>query len=1190
MKVDPRFLKEEGLEVFTGNELIVKGLLETEGGSHLWTGYPGSPIAGFFDCIENISELPKKYGIRAFIANNEALAAAAVNGSQMAGFRAIVAMKSVGVHVASDALAIGNLAGAHPEGGVLVVLGDDPWNDSTQVPADSRYICKHMHMPVLEPSTLQELKDWVDLGFKLSRESELYLGYLVTTNLADGGGSVHTHRNHFPRQNTHNQIELDTSKVDFEKNVLLPPRTSVREKNLPERYERLWESARKYKIDRLEHPQKAPLAFIVSAVAYSYLRQALGELGLDGRFPILKLGITYPIDPSNLRELAGHASTFVVIEERRAFLEEQITHIVSQLSLPVKVCGKVLPGTEKGIPSERGLNPSVLIGILGQWLPAFLASDPQTAENPRLSSALAILEDTSGFEVDLISRTPTFCPGCPHRDSASVLMEVKKDFRTAAYMQKRHRHGPVDLVFHGDTGCYTMLMFQPTKDLMHNYSGMGLGGGTGLGIDAFISNKQVVFMGDSTFFHSGQIAISNSVKNNQDITYIILDNKTTAMTGHQPTPGIEQDLMGNATFVQSIDKIVEAMTAEGKVEVVRANPEIRDQYRELLEETILRNGVKVIIADKECGITYHRRLQRQERKEARDNGFVRRKAYINITPDVCEYCLECTMATGCPGLNFTETDLGRKIQTDLSWCVADTACTKIDACPSFEQMVIVRNQKPEKRLPDLDIEKLPRPKEIKLNGHWHAYLAGVGGMGIATSTATLVRAGHRQGYSVSFAEKNGLAIRNGGVYSQITYARKIDPTISQVIPYGHADLILGIDALEAARGLDPSSNQRIGHPSRTTAIINTVKTPTILSLLGKQDFCIGDLETVLRRYTRPEAYFSSNISAHSEYHLGTKLYVNILMLGVAYQAGQLPLTLENLEWGIRETMGQGFKENWIAFNLGRKIYLDETTAAAAPKTEASSTYHDLVGEKSQILERAGGRKLAQAYWRLVTQAMERIKLDSESQRQLALRIYELVQYENIELASDYVDRVSSVFQRDSAEYGNEVTKAVLWNLHRVMAIKDEVWVAHLLTSEEKYARDRERYNINPEQGDKVVYRHLNRPEFEIAGIKIRFHMKTQDWMLRFMAKAKFLRKMLPSWHRREREFRDWYLQLLREFSVTDAVSYRNFVQIYRVPQSVTGYREVRYPKMEQARQKVNQLLQEIRLLQQQTTRARFSTH
>jgi indolepyruvate ferredoxin oxidoreductase len=239
-------------------------------------------------------------------------------------------------------------------------------------------------------------------------------------------------------------------------------------------------------------------------------------------------------------------------------------------------------------------------------------------DQARIDAELKLLAENQAIEVDLAPRTPTFCPGCPHRDSASVLGEIKREFRDADYMRKTHRREPVDLVFHGDTGCYSMLMFEPNKDLMHNYSGMGLGGGTGLGIDPFITNKQVVFMGDSTFFHSGQIAISNSIKNGQDITYVILDNKTTAMTGQQTTPGLEYDLLGNDTWVQKIESIIEAMIEDKSVEVVRTNPAQRETYRSLLESTVLKNGVKVVVADKECGITFHRRRNREERAEVRE--------------------------------------------------------------------------------------------------------------------------------------------------------------------------------------------------------------------------------------------------------------------------------------------------------------------------------------------------------------------------------------------------------------------------------------------------------------------------------------------------------------------------------------------------------------------------------------------
>ena len=1178
MKVDPRFLKEEGTEVFLGNELLVKGLLETEGGTHLWTGYPGSPVSGFFDCIEAIQEIPKQYGISAILANNEALSAAMVNGSQMHGLRAMCVMKSVGLHVATDALALGNLAGAHPEGGVVVVMGDDPWSDSTQVPADSRFLCKHIHMPILEPTSNQEMKDWVDLAFRLSRESELYIGYLVTTNQADGGGSVQVGRNNFPRVNTHNPFQIDTAKVDFEKNVLLPPRTWRREQEFPARYRRLWASARRHGVNRLtpgRAPGRAPLGFISSALAHSYLEHALAQLGLTGTFPLLKLGITYPLDPELVDSFAENVETLVVVEERRGFLEEQVVQLLARRAMTGKpaipVYGKLFPGAREGLPAARGFNSSILVELLAPLITE-LASPRVKLDQAHMDREVALLAENAAIKVQLAPRTPTFCPGCPHRDSASVLGEIKRVFRDADYMRKTHRREPVDLVFHGDTGCYTMLMFEPNKALMHNYSGMGLGGATGLGIDPFITNKQVVFMGDSTFFHSGQLAISNSIKNGQDITYVILDNKTTAMTGQQTTPSLEYDLLGNETWTQKIEKIIEAMIEDKSVEVIRTNPAQRETYRDLLESTVLKNGVKIVVADKECGITFHRRRNREERAEARQKGFVETKRYIGVVADACEYCLECTRATGCPGLTFTETDFGRKVQTDLSWCVNDTACTKLDACPAFEEVLVVRSQKPLSRLPEIESGVIPLPKRRGFDHAWHGYLAGVGGMGIGVATATLVRAGHREGYTVVFSDKNGLAIRNGGVYSHITFLQPGRNHVSPIIPYGKADLMLGIDILEAARGLDPSGNLRVGG-RKTRVIVNRQKTPTINTLLGTDDFCVETLEEALRTNTDATGYFSAEVSNVSERAFGTKLYANVIMLGIAFQRGELPLSLDSLEYGIQETMGSAATENWLAFKLGRKIAHD---AASSPKPvpAGDSSYHDLVAEKSARLKRSGskGEKLAQHYWQLVTSAREKLTLDARHESLLAQRIYDLIRYEDLAYAGDYVARLLRLHARDSATFGYAATEAALWNLHRVMAIKDEVHVAYQLTCEEKVEHDLDRYNVRPELGDKIIHRHLNRPEFVLGSTTLRFKIKTRPWMLHLMRRAKFLRRLLPAWHAREKAFRDWYFGLADQFTApADSASYSLWLKILRLPEEVTGYREVRYPKMELAQKRADEL-------------------
>jgi len=1204
VKNDPRFTKESGLEVFTGNELLVKGCLETDGGTHLWTGYPGSPVSGFFDAAQDIADLLNAHGIRATIANNEALGAAMVNGSQMHGLRAITVQKSVGLHVAADALALGNLVGAHPEGGAVIVLGDDPWSDSTQVPADSRYLCKHLMMPVLEPSDPQELKDWIPLAFKLSRESGLYIGYLVTTNQADGGGTVEVRPNQFPAVNTKERVTLQTAKVDFERTVLLPPRTWRKEQQLPERYARLWASARRYGVNRVLRPAAPPthgLGFITSAMAYCYLRHALVELGLDGHFPILKVGLTYPLDPAVVMAFAEGLKDLYVIEERRGFLEEQVAEIIGRArqtanhESPARaenVWGKQFPNGLAGIPESRGLNPSKLIDRLGRLFLALPGLAGQL-DRARVEGELDLIAEMKAAAVKVPARTPTFCPGCPHRDSAAVLLEVKRQFRDARYMQRAHGQGPVDLVFHGDTGCHTMLMFEPTKELMHNYSGMGLGGGTGAGIDRFIRNKQVTFLGDSTFFHSGLIAISNSLKNGQDITYIILDNKTTAMTGHQPTPGTTESVLGEETFAQRVEAVIAGLTDQANTgaTVARVNPAEPETYRELLEKTILEPGVKVIVADKECAITFYRRAAREERRLLKDKGYVPTKRHINVTPEVCENCRECTKATGCPGLTLEQTPYGQKVQTDLTWCVADGACTRflvptgndgprVKACPSFEEVIITRTRKPESLIERLDFGQLPKPQRRPLAGVWRGYLAGVGGMGIGTAAAVLVLAGHREGYRVGFCDKKGLAIRNGGVYSMITYAPEGAPFYSNIIPYGKADLLLGIDLLEAVRGIDPSTNLRVASRRRTAAVVNTHKTPTILTLLGQDDFEVEALEATLRQHVRPESYFSGDVSALAEQFFGTQLHANLVMLGVACQLGLLPVSLESLEWGIQTGLGGAAAENLKAFCLGRMLAHDPASVGrAAGLLKEAETCEALVADKAAILAKTRwrGRRLAAGYRQMVERAVERLQVDEATRRDFAQRVYDLVQFEGLDYARRYVELVRQVHGLDRPEQEYAATKAVIWNLHKVMAIKDEVYVAHLLTSVEKRRRDRARYGVDPARGDRICYRHLNRPQFTVLGRDVAWNMKTRDWMLHLVKQMRWLRRLLPEWHRPEKEFRDWYAGLVAQIAraAADPAQYEILLRILRLPETVTGYREIRYPKMAAARTQAEAWLWEL---------------
>ncbi len=1216
MATDPRFLASSGRAVFIGNEALVKGALETEGGVGLMTGYPGSPVAGFFDVLGDLKDLLKSHGVRAYQANNEALGVASANGSQMAPIKSIVTMKSVGVHVASDALALGTLAGSHPQGGVVVISGEDPWCESTQVPADSRFLFEHLRMPVVEPGTLQELKDWINLSFKLSQAAGLYIGYIVTVAHADGGGTVECYPNQFPTLNTKDKITIDTASIPLEKMVLLPPRTWRKELQTDERYRITMDRAREIGINRIYPATRAcpfsgkpgdapaPIGFITTGMGRPYLEHVLFELGLAGMFPILNMGMSYPADAPLVAEFSKLCKTMIVIEERRSFLEKNIRDAAfKQLShedardVVSRLFGKKFPGNVDGIPDTRGLNYSVLAQKL---IPLIKSTDEIPAEqrNGRLTAEMQRLREASKPKLQVItdkivSRTPTFCPGCPHRDSSSVLLEVRKNFADPEYMKRVHNRAPVDMVAHGDTGCYTMLMFAPTEQLMHNYSGMGLGGATGSGIDPFITNKQIVFMGDGTFFHSGQLAISNSIKAAQDITYIILENGTTAMTGHQEHAGLADDLLGNKHYIQDIEKIVRGMAAHSPIKILKMTPEDREGYKKALEETILSDGVKIIIADKECGITHNRTVMRAERKTIKEKGYLPEKTHMNITPEVCEDCRECTKATACPGLTVVDTDYGKKIDTDLTWCVNDGACervrtsndygTSVKPCPSFEQIKIVRSKRKRYSLPNMHLDRLPEPKAIhdmRAGSTWRCHLAGVGGMGIGVVGAILVRAGHKEGYRVLFQDKKGLAIRTGGVYSQMTFVKDAGPERSEgpdgpqvtgSIPYGKADLLLGVDILEAARATDPREQFRVAHKGYTTAVLNLHKQPTVYALLGRDDFSPEELRDEVFEHCKVEHSFAKDLSKICEERLGSKLYVNIMMVGVAYQLGLIPVSAHSIAWAIKDSISREHRKNLKAFNIGRKIALEPRALPIKPEPE---TWQQLVTNKSRILRKTKlrGRKWGEDFERLVDTAMKVMRDLSDAQKyDLAIRLYDLMQYQDFHYAKRYMDLVRGVYKRDSGSEGAAekklaVTHAVIWNLAKVMLIKDEPYVAYLLTRYEKKVRDIAKYNVDESNGDRIVYRHHTSPEFNLGKWRVRFKMTTSDWQLNLVRKMKWWRK-LPGWHKREVAFCDWYIGLLDRVSLA-ANGYEQALRVLKSPEQVSGYREVRYPKMDATRQSV----------------------
>jgi indolepyruvate ferredoxin oxidoreductase len=370
---DDIFTRDHGIAVMDGNEMIIKGALEA--GIALITGYPGSPVANVFDVIESHQELFREKGIKGIIANNENQSAALLHGAMsVPGIRAMTVFKSVGAYVALDGLAIANYTIPESGSAAICVAGDDPALSSTQVGADSRYTFHSAKIPVVEPSTNQEIKDWIDAAFRLAEVSQLLVGYIITTNQADGGGTVSLNANRYPTVNMHQKVLVDTSSIRLRERVSVPPNSAWLEGDIiHRRMPAFLAQLRRSGLNVVEDGADHRYSFITSGNAYNYLRHALYELEIDRRFPVLKLGCTYPLDPEMIAAFAEGNDEIIVIEEKRGFIETQVKEILRDAQQQnagrfVPVWGKAFPLSLAGIPEEGALTPSILIDRIGRLM------------------------------------------------------------------------------------------------------------------------------------------------------------------------------------------------------------------------------------------------------------------------------------------------------------------------------------------------------------------------------------------------------------------------------------------------------------------------------------------------------------------------------------------------------------------------------------------------------------------------------------------------------------------------------------------------------------------------------------------------------------------------------------------------------------------------------------------------------
>lgn len=1104
-------------KILNGNELLIQGALEA--GFELYTGYPGSPLADFFNILFERREELAKDGIKVVLANSEANAAAMAGGAKLAGQNVLVAMKSMGLHVASDALSVGNFANPGPSG-VVVAVGDDPWSISTSTPADSRYLFKHLHMPFLEPATPQELKDWVALALKLSQDSSVYTGLLLTTNLAEGGGRVEV--GDF-RAVQNEPVTLEPKNFNLSSNVMVPPNSLLADiEMINNRFPKVIKALKDLKLDRELGKKESKMGVISAGAVFETLKQVLEDSDLLDEVALYKVGASYPLIEENILSFLANKEAIIVVEEKRGFLEGEIKNLIATHGLNLKILGKKFSHDIEGFSAWGGLAYNDIYKKMNLALDvlSFKSADCQN--------------EVVKLNVEVAKRLPTFCPGCPHRETLSIMKEVRCVLKDK----------DINLISHGDVGCYSLSFLEPFKE-MHDLSAMGQGGSLGAGTDIFTTNPSVVLMGDSTFFHSGLTSISNSVQLGHNITYILLDNDNTAMTGHQVTPRTGTSVDGHHRPRQNMLEVVKTMKVTQAMEV---NPSDRYFYKNLLTDLVLRPGVKVIVSNKECGLTFHGRKKREER-EIFKNGTQEKREFYQINTLACEDCRECVEMTGCPGLSQTFDAYGPKVTIDPQICVSDSYCTKIKACPSFE-LVEVSDYHPTKyksatafELRDTPLPKVEKSLEdISKNNPYRAIVIGVGGSGVTTISRVLAEASTdmsgRDDLDFKFVDQKGLAQRNGSVMSHVSIYPK-SRSHGPMVPMNMADVVLSPDLLEGARATDYLSKNGI-------LICDSHYQIPLSILLDRGIEKDVQTEEALRQSLKEklgDRVIFAPMKKLAQAYLGRPVYASAMVLGLAFQKGLIPFNLKDMENAFKKATPRAeFDNNWKAFQMGR-MFIE---APIEVEEKADQT-------RLLTLESV---KMAAYPWQnnerfeLLFTAFEKIFVEKFPELDLShihRYLHDLIIFDQGKFLTAFYQDAIELQQK----YQGEAFKIAVRTLARTYFIKDEVFVSQAMISPLKQNEDFYRYY---DLGTSFTVKHINRPSFDVGNKKIEFDFSPKPWMLNIMRHMRILRILLTTWHSKEKK--------INETIRRDLLTGLEMKKLKELD-SIKGYREVRYKRFTQ---------------------------
>jgi len=588
-----------GKEFLLGNEAIALGAYHA--GIAVAAAYPGTPSTEILNRLASFEDIYTEWSI------NEQVAMEVATGASYAGVRALVAMKHVGLNVASDAFMAAAITGV--KGGLVVVSADDPGIHSSQNEQDNRRYAELAKVPLLEPSDSQEAYDLMFEAFGISERFDTPVLFRSTTRISHSRTVVETRDRLLP--------DGDTSfSYDAAKYIMLPSLARERRPLVEERINKLAEYAESSSFNRIEKGS-SDLGIVTSGIAYQYAK----EVFPDASF--LKLGISYPLPRKLIRDFASLVKRLLVVEELDPFLENQIK------AMGIEISGK-------------------------KYFPIIGELNTDTVEEGAVKAKLKTeeKEPTTAKSADkLLTRPPLLCAGCPHSGFFFTLSTLANRRSLPGKTAKEPK-----LVITGDIGCYTLAAYPPLS-AMDTCGCMGSSIGQAIGMEkAGIGEDIVAVIGDSTFMHAGITGLIDAVYNQSKITLVVLDNQTTAMTGHQGHPGTGLSACGQQLTRIEIESLVRGA---GGRDVKTVDAFDLKGIRNVLKESLKSGELSVIVVRGDCPTLVKKHGEP-----------------LSVDGKLCDDCGLCLLI-GCPAIQKK----GGKITIESAICIGESCSLCKQLCP-----------------------------------------------------------------------------------------------------------------------------------------------------------------------------------------------------------------------------------------------------------------------------------------------------------------------------------------------------------------------------------------------------------------------------------------------------------------------------------------------------------------------------